>query len=129
METKQGQTEIEQWGLSLEEILGLGERLSDYYDRYRAYMMTQTDDTSEYGFHYLSSLMRMETKRTMANIARTSGVAIQNMQQFISDSPWSGRRLIGAIQSEISVRPEYANESILARAKKRKRPTSRSPPV
>lgn len=113
METKQGQTEIEQWGLSLEEILGLGERLSDYYERYRMYMMTQTDDTSEYGFHYLSSLMRMETKRTMANMARTSGVPIQNMQQFISDSPWSGPRLIGAIQGEISVRPEYANESVL----------------
>jgi SRSO17 transposase len=113
METKQSQTEMEQWGLSVEEILGLGERLSDYYARYRSYLVTQTDDTSEYGLHYLSSLLRMETKRTMANIARTSGVAIQNMQQFISDSPWSGRRLIGAIQGEISVRPEYANESVL----------------
>jgi len=113
MEIKQGQTEIEQWGLSLEAILGLGERLSKYYDRYRLSMWTQTDDTSEYGFHYLSSLLRMETKRTMANIARTSDVPIQNMQQFISDSPWSGPRLISAIQGEISARPEYAHGSIL----------------
>ncbi len=92
MQTRQNTTEPERWGLSLEDIMGLQSRLSEYYDRYRPYLMTQTDDTSDYGFHYLSGLMRMETKRTMANIARTSGVPIQNMQQFISDSPWSGPR-------------------------------------
>jgi len=113
METNEKQTEIEQWGLSVEAILGLRDRLSNYYDRYRLYIWTQTDDTSEYGMHYLSSLMRMESKRTMANIARTSGVPIQNMQQFISDSPWSGPRLVGAIQNEISARPEYATGSVL----------------
>lgn len=113
METSAKQIEIEQWGLSLEAILGLKERLSNYYNRYRLYTWSQTDDTSEYGKHYLSSLMRMESKRTMANIARTSGVAIQNMQQFISDSPWSGRRLVEAIQQEIRVRPEYATGSVL----------------
>jgi SRSO17 transposase len=113
MQTEQDGTEIERWGLSLEEIMGLQERLSEYYDRYRLYMMTKTDDTSDYGFHYLSCLMRMETKRTMANIARTSGVPIQNMQQFISDSPWSGPHLIGAICNEISARPEFARGSVL----------------
>ena len=113
MKTSEKQTEIEQWGLSLEAILGLRERLSNYYDRYRLYTWSQTDDTSEYGMHYLSSLMRMESKRTMANIARTSGVPIQNIQQFISDSPWSGPRLVGAIQAEIRERPEYATGSVL----------------
>jgi len=113
METSEKQSESEQWGLSLEAILGLRDRLSNYYDRYRLYTWSQTDDTSEYGLHYLSSLMRMESKWTMANIARTSGVAIQNIQQFISDSPWSGPRLVGAIQQEISARPEYATGSVL----------------
>src|SRR5829696_5883585 len=113
MEINEKQTENEQWGLSLAAIIGLKDRLSNYYDRYRLYTWTQTDDTSEYGLHYLSSLMRMESKRTMANIARTSGVAIQNMQQFISDSPWSGPRLIGAIQQEISAHPAYASGSVL----------------
>ena len=113
MQTEQDGTEIERWGLSLEEIMRLQERLSEYYDRYRLYMMTKTGDTSDYGFHYLSCLMRMETKRTMANIARTSGVPIQNMQQFISDSPWSGSHLIGAICNEISARPEFARGSVL----------------
>ena len=113
METQKSKTKIEQWGLSLEEIIGLEERLITYYEKYRVCVMTQTDDTSEYGYHYLSSLMRMETKRTMANIARVSGIPIQNMQQFMSDSPWSGRGLISRVQSEIRAHPRYASGSIL----------------
>ena len=113
MQTRQNTTRIERWGLSLEAIMGLKSRLSEYYDRYRPYLVTRTNDTSDYGFHYLSSLMRMETKRTMANIARTSGVPIQNMQQFISDSPWSGARVIESICYEVSLRPEFSAGSVL----------------
>ena len=113
METQQNTPESARWGLPLEEILGLEDRLCEYYARYRVWTLTQTDDTSEYGFHYLSSLMRMETKRTMAGIARVSGVAVQNMQQFISDSPWSGPHLIGALQNEIKAHPAYAEGSML----------------
>jgi SRSO17 transposase len=93
--------------------MGLENRLSEYYDRYRLYVMTKTGDTSDYGFHYLSCLMRMETDRTMASIARTSGVPIQNMQQFISDSPWSGSRLVEAVCHEIGMRPEFSRGSVL----------------
>jgi SRSO17 transposase len=113
MQTRQNTTEIERWGLSLEAIMGLKSRLSEYYDRYRPDLVTQTKDTSDYGYHYLSSLMRMETKRTMANIARTSGVPIQNMQQFISDSPWSGPRVIESVCYEVSLRPEFSAGSVL----------------
>jgi len=113
MQTRQDIAEIECWGPSLDAIVGLESRLSKYHDRYRPYLMTRTDDTSDYGFHYLSCLMRMETKRTMANIARTSGVPIQNMQQFISDSPWSGPGLIEAVCHEVSLRPEFSAGSVL----------------
>lgn len=113
MKTQETIQEIERWGMSLEEVLGLEERVITYYNKYRVCVMTQTDDTSEYGFHYLSSLLRMETKRTMANIARVSGVPIQNMQQFISDAPWSGPYLINGVQSEIRKHPKYASGSIL----------------
>lgn len=113
METQQSTPEMAQWGLPLAEILGLEDRLLDYYARYRVWTMTQTDDTSDYGFDYLSSLMRMETNRTMAGIARVSGVPVQNMQQYISDSPWSGPHLIGAIQREIKVHPASAEGSVL----------------
>lgn len=76
-------------------------------------MRTRTQDTSEYGLHYLSGLLRLETKRTMANIGRTSGVPEQNMQHFISDSPWSGWALIAALQRDISNQPEFQQGSVL----------------
>ena len=75
-------------------------------------MRTKTRDTSEYGFHYISGLIRMETKRNMANIGRKTDVSEQNMQQFISDSPWSGRALISALQTEIGFREEFSEGSV-----------------
>ena len=51
----------------------------------------------------------MDTKRNYANIARRvidptdDG---QNLQQFMSDSPWSGEKVFGQIQAEIQERPE-----------------------
>jgi SRSO17 transposase len=104
---------LSEWGLSLEVIAGLGKRLAGFYERYRVYLRTKTRDTSDYGLHYVSGLLRMESQRTMANIGRTSGIAEQNMQQFISDSPWSGPRLIAGVQAEISARAEYQSGSVL----------------
>jgi SRSO17 transposase len=98
METK---TAIEQWGISLAEVEQLGERLSRYYDRFRRYLQTKTRDTSGYGLGYLSGLLRMETKRNMANVGRKTAMAGQNLQHFLSNSPWSGPGLIEAVQEEI----------------------------
>ena len=55
----------------------------------------------------------MESKRNMANIGRLNAIGEQNMQQFISDSPWSGSRVIAQVQAEISERAEYQSESVL----------------
>ena len=49
----------------------------------------------------------METQRTLANIGRKTQVSGQNLQHFISNSPWSGSELIEAIQSEIKVHPAF----------------------
>jgi SRSO17 transposase len=89
------------------------ERLREYHQRYRSDMCTKTRDTSEYGFHYLSGLLRMECERTMANIGRIGQVSEQNMQQFISDSPWRGERVISRVQYEIGQRAEYQKGSVL----------------
>jgi SRSO17 transposase len=107
-------TELIQWGLPLDEIEQMGLRLTDYYDRFRSPIRTRTHDTSEYGLRYLSGLLRMETKRTMANIGRKTDVAEQNMQHFMSNSPWSGRALISAIQDDIKQHPEFQSGAILA---------------
>lgn len=103
---------IEQWGISLEEVDQLGERLSQFYDRFRGYTQTKTRDTSKYGLGYLSGLLRMETRRNLANVGRKTAMPGQNLQHFISNSPWSGPALIQAIQNEIKVHPAF-QEAVL----------------
>jgi SRSO17 transposase len=101
------------WGLPVEAIAGLPERLLKFHAGYKEYLRPQTRDTSEYGLHYMSGLLRMESERTMANIGRISQVAEQNMQQYISESPWSSERLIRSVQYEISKRAEYQSGNVL----------------
>lgn len=76
-------------------------------------MRTQTRDTSEYGFWYISALLRLETNRTMANIGRKTPVGEQNMQHFMSQSPWSGAAVIDAVQSKIEKHPEFQGKTML----------------
>lgn len=56
---------------------------------------------------YLSGLLRMETKRNFANIGRKVEVSGQNLQHFMSNSPWSAVDLIAAVQNEIKVHPHF----------------------
>jgi len=49
----------------------------------------------------------------MANIGRQTGVGEQNMQHFMSHSPWSGPGLIDAIQVKVSQRAEFQHEAML----------------
>lgn len=105
--------QVRAWGLPQEAIEGLSERLVGFQERYRSYMRTKTRDTSAYGIAYLSAMLRLECDRTIANIGRVSEIAEQNMQQFISDSPWSGAKLIAGVQAEIRQRPEYQQGTVL----------------
>jgi SRSO17 transposase len=103
---------IEQWGLYLDEVEQLGERLTQFYDRFRSYTQTKTRDTSGYGLAYLSGLLRMEAKRNLANVGRKTAMPGQNLQHFISNSPWSGPSMIQAIQNEIKIHPAF-QEAVL----------------
>ncbi len=91
----------------------MGERLDQYHERYRYWMKTKTRDTSEYGYHYLSGLLRMESNRHINGIARVAGIPEQNLQQFIADSPWAGNDLIAVLQQDISSLPHYQQGSVL----------------
>ena len=99
--------------MPLDEIEQLGQRLTGFYDRFRAPIRTKTRDTSEYGLRYVSGLLRLEAKRTMAHIGRQTSVAEQNMQHFMSNSPWSGRALIAALQDDIKRHPEFEAGAML----------------
>ena len=49
----------------------------------------------------------------MANIGRSSQVGEQNMQHFISNSPWSGAELVTGVQGKVKRRPEFQQGAML----------------
>ncbi len=103
--------DAQRWGLPQEAIDDLASRLRRIWSRFRKCFTTKTRDTSEYAFTYLRGLLTMDTERNYANIARRvidpedDG---QNIQQFMSDSPWPARSVFGQIQTEICHRPELS---------------------
>ena len=106
------QTKALRWGIPLAEVKALGSRFRAFFERFRNKMRTTTRDTSQYGYHYISGLLRMEAKRNYASIAREAGVGEQNMQHFMSQSPWDGRGVIEQVQEEVKAHPAFA-EAIL----------------
>ena len=85
----------------------------EFCERYRPYLKTKTQDTSEYGVQYVSGLLRLESERRLVNIARKTEVEPQNMHHFMSNSPWSERELIKGVQEEISQRSEFRTGGML----------------
>jgi SRSO17 transposase len=94
-------------------VEGLGERLQQFWGRYSRYVRTQTRDTSSYGSSYLSGLLRLNHDRNMAQISRQLGEDPQDLHHFMSNSPWSARQLIGAIQRDVLQRTEFRTEAAL----------------
>ena len=103
----------QQWGLTPEMSLELPERLNSFWQRYSECFRTKTRNMGQYAYHYLSSLLRMETKRNYTNIGQATGVAGENIQHFMSNSPWSGEVTIAQIQAEIKAIPELQQGSVL----------------
>jgi SRSO17 transposase len=99
--------------LSPELVRSLAARLRSFWQRYRMCFRTQTRDGSEYAFDYLSGQLRLETKRTFANLARTAAVSEQNMQHFMSNSPWSAQAVFRQVQAEIIATPALQSGGVL----------------
>jgi len=114
MKNNESTTEASGWGLPpLDEIEQLGNRLVGFHDRFRVFLRTKTRDTSAYGLVYLTGLLRLERSRNMAEIGRQADVSAQNIQHFISNSPWSRSALIQAVQEEIRQQPEFQAGAVL----------------
>ncbi|MCI0529438.1 MAG: IS701 family transposase [Nitrospira sp.] len=99
------------WGLTEEVVETLAERVRGIWKRFRSCFRTKTTDTSGYAEVYLEGLLTMPNKRNYANIARRV-IDVQedrqNLQQFMSDSPWSAKKVFEQIQDEISQREELS---------------------
>lgn len=101
------------WGMSPEMSQALPERLSAFWQRYATCFKTKTRDTSVYAYHYLSGLLRLETNRHYTNIGRATGVAGENIQHFMSNSPWSAQAPVNQVRQEIKATPGVEQGSIL----------------
>jgi len=83
----------------------LGDRLYATWKRYADCFRTKTRDGGLYAYHYLSGLLRMKEGRNFANIGRETGMPEQNMQHFMSNSPWPGQKVCQRVQGEIAAKP------------------------
>ena len=54
----------------------------------------------------------METDRNLANVGRKTGLSGQNLQHFVSNAPWSGEKVILAVENEVKVHPAF-QEAVL----------------
>ena len=101
------------WGLPLDAIKQLGKRLKNFWERFNCFFKTRTCDNSHYGYHYLSSLLRMRNKRNYTTIGKESGVNKQNVQHFMSNSPWDSQGVYTQIQREIKETPALSQGGVL----------------
>ncbi len=106
----------ERWGLPKEAVADLGDRLYGFWWRFRECFKTKTRDASEHAWTYLRGLLSMNAKRNFANIARRvvdlddDG---QDLQHFMSDSPWLAQAVIQQVQREIAATPELSTGGVL----------------
>ena len=94
------------WGLPPEAVASLANRLVDFWMRYRHCFWTQTRDQSAHAYHYLSALLRMTEKRNFTGIGRATGQSGENIQHFMSYSPWTTQAVYRRVQAEIAMIPE-----------------------
>jgi SRSO17 transposase len=106
----------ERWGLPKEAVASLGNRLQDSQTRYQSCFKTKTRDSAEHAGTYLRGLLGMKTGRNYANIARrvtNPDEDGQNLQQFMSDSPWEAQAVIRQVQHEITAMPGLQQGGVL----------------
>lgn len=104
------------WGLPPEAIADLGNRLRDFWERFRSGFKTKTRDPAEHAWTYLRGLLLMKTGRNFANIDRrvtTPDGDGQNLQQFMSDSPWVAQAPVRQVQREIAATPGLQHGGVL----------------
>src|SRR6266700_7748412 len=100
----------QRWGLSAEAVAHLGDRLYQFWLRFRGGFTTRTRDTSAHAYDYLRAQLTMDTERNFANMDRTlNGGDGQALQHFMSNSPWSGQGVFSQIQAELKAIPALAH--------------------
>lgn len=106
----------DRWGLPDAAVTDLADRLMRFWTRFRDCFKTQTRDPSGSALPYLRGLLTMTTQRNYANIARRvidRNDDGQNLQYFVSESPWSTQTVLQQVQDEIRDTPVLATGGVL----------------
>ena len=101
------------WGLNPEAIADLGQRLCRFCAGYRGAFLTDTRDSSAYAAPYLSAQLRLEGERNFTTVGRAVSMSPQNIQHFISNSPWDARLVFWQVQREIARTPALEQGGVL----------------
>lgn len=72
-----------------------------------------TRDTSDYAYHYLSAQLRLQDDRHFAGVARATHCDPQNIQHFMSNSPWDAQSVLKQVRHEIANTPALLTGSVL----------------
>lgn len=102
---------VERWGLQIDKIHMLPDKLQDTWARFRNCFKTKTRDSSLHANTYLKGLILLKTERNYTNISKQimdiqdDGQAIQH---FITDSPWSAKSVFYTIQEELARESDLA---------------------
>jgi SRSO17 transposase len=95
------------WGLSIEIIDELGNELLSFYDQFKQFFKPRTRDVSHHGLTWFKGSLLMEGNRTYMDVSRKIIDPLddgQNIQHFMSDSPWKSRPIFDEIQGQIRER-------------------------
>src|ERR1051326_2960250 len=76
------------WGLPIEAVESLADRLWQFWQRYRLCFCSRTRDPSLHAHSYLRAQLTMDSERNFANIGRTlHDEDGQSLQHFMTHSP------------------------------------------
>jgi SRSO17 transposase len=102
----------QRWGLSSAAIGTLGERLYEFWQRFRGCFKTSPRAPSGRAYDYLRGPLTMDGERNFANMARNmTGDDGQALQPFMANAPWSGPAVCDQMQAEIAATPALASGS------------------
>ena len=104
------------WGLPEAAVDGLTDRLVRFCARFARCFQTQTRDPSGAVLPYLRGLLSLDGRRTICNIARRVIAPDddgQNLQYFLSESPWATQTALQQVQDEIRATPDLATGGVL----------------
>ena len=106
----------EKWGVSPETVKELPIIFSGFLEDFADCFRTKTWNNAQYAEAYALGLFCLERGRTYAQISRTVNDVRddgQNVQHFMSDSPWEAGKLFAGIQKEIRKNPRLAGGALV----------------